>query len=164
MELLSPGLGLIFWQLIGFLLLLFLLGKFAWKPILNALQEREVSIEEALAAAEHAKTEMARLKSDNEKLLIEARKERDNMLKEASKAASDLREEAKGQASKEASRIIADAKIAIDTEKKAALADIKQQVAELSVQIAERILREKLSDDKSQKEYVAKLVSDLSVN
>lgn len=164
MDLISPSSSLIFWQLLIFLVVLFILGKFAWKPMLGALREREISIEEALAAAENAKKEMAQLKSDNEKLLIEARKERDNILKEASKAANNMREEAKTQASKEASRIIADAKVAIDTEKKAALSEIKQQVAELSVQIAERILRKKLSNDQAQKEYVAKLVSDLNVN
>lgn len=132
--------------------------------MLNALRDRETSIQDALAAAENAKKEMAQLKSDNEKLLIEARRERDNMLKEASKAANSIREEAKNQASKEASRIIADAKVSIDIEKKAALAEIKQQVATLSVQIAEKILRERLDSDQKQKEYVTKLVGDLNVN
>lgn len=164
MDLLTPGLGLIFWQLIGFLLLLFVLGKFAWPPIMDALRERETSIEEALAAAENAKQEMAQLKADNEKLIAEARKERDEILKQASVTASHLREEAKEQASKETARMIKDAKAAIETEKQAALAEVKQQVAQLSVQIAEKILREKLSDNSAQKEYVSKLVNDLNVN
>lgn len=164
MDLISPSSGLIFWQLLIFLGVLFILGKFAWKPMLNALRERETSIEEALASAENAKREMAQLKADNEKLLVEARKERDNILKEASAAANHLREEAKAQASKETARMIEDARASIETEKQAALAEVKQQVAELSVQIAEKILRERLSNEQAQKEYVSKLVNDLNAN
>ena len=104
MELLTPDLGLIFWQLIGFLLLLFLLGKYAWRPILGALNERETSIEQALSAAEKAKAEMAQLKSENEKLLADARKEREAMLRDATAAANKLREEAREQASEESAR------------------------------------------------------------
>lgn len=164
MELLSPSLGLIFWQLVGFLILLFLLGKFAWKPILNALSERETSIKDALALAEKTKLEMAQLKAENEKLLAEARKERDRILKDATAAANQLREEAKAQTAKETSRMIEDARASIQIEKRAALAEVKKQVAELSVQIAERILRERLSGERAQKEYVSKLVGDLNVS
>lgn len=164
MELLSPSLGLIFWQLVGFLILLFLLGKFAWKPILNALSERETSIKDALALAEKTKLEMAQLKAENEKLLAEARKERDRILKDATAAANQLREEAKAQTAKETSRMIEDARASIQIEKQAALAEVKKQVAELSVQIAERILRERLSGERAQKEYVSKLVGDLNVS
>lgn len=164
MDLLTPDFGLIFWQILIFLVVLFVLSKFAWKPIINGLNERENSIEQALLSAEKAKNEMAQLKADNEKLLAEARRERDLILKDATAAANKLREEAREQASQEGARIVADAKASIDLHKKAALADIKEQVAKLSVQIAEKILREKLSDDKAQKEYVSKLVNDLNVN
>ncbi len=164
MELLSPDLGLIFWQLLGFLLLLFVLGKFAWRPILGALNERESSIEEALSAAEKAKAEMAQLKNENEQLLAEARKEREAMLRDATTAATKLREEAREQASEESARIVADAQASIEVQKQAALAEIKHQVGDLSLVIAEKILREKLNDSEKQKDYVARLVNDLNQN
>lgn len=164
MDLITPDASLIFWQTVIFLVVLFVLGKFAWKPILNGLNERENNIEEALLSAERAKNEMAQLKADNEKLLAEARRERDGILKDATAAANKLRDEAREQASQEGAKIVADAKAAIETEKKAALAEVKQQVALLSLEIAEKILREKLSDDKAQKEYVSKLVKDLNEN
>ena len=164
MELLTPDLGLIFWQLIGFLLLLFLLGKYAWRPILGALNERETSIEQALSAAEKAKAEMAQLKSENEKLLADARKEREAMLRDATAAANKLREEAREQASEESARIVADAQASIEVQKQAALAEIKHQVGDLSLVIAEKILREKLDDSEKQKDYVARLVNDLNEN
>ena len=164
MELLTPGLGLIFWQLVGFLILLFVLGKFAWRPILGALHERESSIEDALDAAEKAKAEMAQLRSENEQLLAEARKEREVMLKDATAAANKLREEAREQASQESARIVEDARASIETQKQAALAEVKQQVADLSLTIAEKILREKLDDSEKQKDYMARLVNDLNQN
>ena len=164
MELLTPGLGLIFWQLVGFLILLFLLGKFAWRPILGALNERESSIEEALATAEQAKQEMAQLKSENEQLLAEARKEREAMIKDATATANKLREEAREEASRESARIVEDARVSIETQKQAALAEVKQQVADLSLIIAEKILREKLDGSEKQKDYVATLINDLNQN
>lgn len=164
MELLTPGLGLIFWQLIGFLALLFILGKFAWKPILGALNERETSIEQALTAAEKAKDEMAQLKSENEQLLAAARKEREQMLRDATEAANKLREEAREQASQESARIVEDARASIEVQKQAALADVKQQVAEMSLTIAEKILRQQLDDQDQQKTYVSKLIEDLNQN
>ena len=164
MELLTPGLGLIFWQLVGFLVLLFILGKFAWKPILGALNERETSIEEALSAAEKAKAEMAQLKSENEQLLAAARKEREQMLRDATDAANKLREEARQQASEESARIVEDARASIEVQKQAALADVKKQVAEMSLTIAEKILREQLDDSEKQKAYVDRLIGDLNQN
>ena len=164
MELLTPGLGLIFWQLVGFLILLFLLGKFAWRPILGALNEREASIEEALATAEKAKAEMVQLKGENEQLLAEARKEREIMLKDATAAANKLREEAREQASQESARIVEDARASIETQKQAALAEVKHQVADLSLIIAEKILREKLDSSEKQKDYVTTLINDLNEN
>ncbi|MGB3589644.1 MAG: F0F1 ATP synthase subunit B [Tunicatimonas sp.] len=164
MELLSPGLGLIFWQLIGFLILLFVLSKFAWKPILGALHERESSIEEALTTAEKAKEEMKQLQASNEQLLAEARKEREAMLRDATSAAGKIRDAAREEGEKERKRMVEDAGLEIESQKKAALADVKQQVASLSVQIAEKILRENLQGETAQKSYIDKLVDDLNEN
>ncbi len=164
MELLSPGLGLIFWQLIGFLILLFVLSKFAWKPILGALHERESSIEEALTTAEKAKEEMKQLQASNEQLLAEARKEREAMLRDATSAAGKIRDAAREEGEKERKRMVEDAGLEIESQKKAALADVKQQVASLSVQIAEKILRENLQGETAQKLYIDKLVDDLNEN
>lgn len=164
MDLLTPGIGLIFWQLVGFLALLFILGKFAWRPITDALRSREESIENALAAAERAKAEMASLKSENEKLLQEARLERDKVLKEASDTAKRMIDESREEAKRQGDKMIEDAKAVIQTEKQAALADVKLQVANLSLQIAEKLLRKNLSTDKQQKELVTDFVEDLNVN
>lgn len=164
MDLLIPNSGLIFWQLIGFVTLLLVLSKFAWRPITEGLKSREESIENALAAAERAKTEMASLKSENEKLLQEARLERDKVLKEASDTAKRVIEEARDEAKKQSEKIIEEAREAIQTEKKAALADVKNQVAMLSVQIAEKLLRKNLSNEKEQKALVVDFVKDLNLN
>jgi|SRR5690606_1099148 len=164
MDLLTPGIGLIFWQLVGFLALLFILGKFAWRPITDALRSREESIENALAAAERAKVEMNALKSENEKLIQEARLERDKLLKEASETSKRMIEESREEAKRQGDKMIEDAKAVIETEKQAALADVKLQVATLSVQIAEKLLRRNLADDKEQKALVSDLVKDLNAN
>ena len=164
MDLITPGFGLIFWQTVVFLALVFVLSKYAWKPMLNAVKERESSIEESLAAAEKAKEEMAKLKSDNDKLMEEARLERDKIIKEAVAAANHIKEEAKTDASKISGKMIEDAKLAINNEKQAALTEMKNQVAALSVEIAERLLRQNLSDDPSQKQLVDQYVKDLNIN
>ncbi|WP_075349085.1 F0F1 ATP synthase subunit B [Algoriphagus marinus] len=164
MDLITPGTGLIFWQLFGFLGLLFILIKFAWKPMLEALEERESSIENALKSAETARNEMANLKAENEKLLAEARLERDIILKKAQDASVKMIEEAKEDASKVGAQMIANAKAVIETEKKAALADVKTQVATLSLEITEKLLRKNLSDDKAQKELVDGFVNELKLN
>ncbi|MGI9544489.1 MAG: F0F1 ATP synthase subunit B [Cyclobacteriaceae bacterium] len=164
MELITPGLGLIFWQIVIFLMLVFVLAKYAWKPILKAIGDRDSAIEDALTSAEQAKEEMAKLKSDNEKLLADARAERDQMLKEALTAANTIKEEAKTDAGKISNKMIEDAKAAINTEKKAALAEVKDQVASLSVQIAEKLLKKNLDNEPAQKELVADLVKDIRIN
>lgn len=164
MELLTPGSGLIIWQAIIFLALILLLKKFAWGPIISSLKEREVGIEESLAAAERAKNEMAALQSDNEKLLKEARLERDVMLKDALTTASKIKEEAREETSKITSKMIEDAKATIENEKKAALADIKTQVSLLSLDIAEKLLRKQLGSEKEQKVLVEEFVKDLNLN
>lgn len=164
MELLTPGTGLIVWQIIIFLLLLFLLTKFAWKPIIHSLKIREDSIQEALDSAVRAREEMSQLKAENEKLLDEARIERDKILKEAREVGNALREEAKAGASATADKIINDARAAIKTEKEAAMAEVRAQVANLALQISEKILKEKLSNEPAQKALVEKYVNQLNIN
>lgn len=164
MDLIIPESGLIIWQIIITILVLYILGKFAWKPILNGLKTREDSIEEALLAAEKAKEEMASLKADNEKLLIEAREERDKIIQAATKAANDIKEKAKEDASRIGDKMIDDARASINAEKNAALKQIKDQVAELSLQISEKLLKKSLESDKAQKELLEKYIDELKMN
>ncbi len=164
MELLTPGVGLIVWQLIIFLGLFFLLAKLAWKPILASLREREQTIHEALSTAENARLEMLKLKSDNEKLLKEAREERDKILREAREVSNKLKEEAQQDAKKNADKIIDEARAAINIEKQAALKEVRTQVALFSLEVAEKIMKKNLSDDKAQKDLVEGYLKDLKVN
>jgi F-type H+-transporting ATPase subunit b len=164
MDLLTPGTGLIIWQTIIFVLLIFLLAKLAWKPILNSLKDREKSIQDALDTAEKARQEISKLKSDNEHLLQQAREERDRILRETREAAVRLKEETEAAAKKSADKIIDDARVAIGIEKNAALRDIKEQVATFSIEIAEKLLRDKLADDKSQRTLVDRYLKDIKVN
>jgi len=164
MQLLTPGVGLILWQLIIFVLLFLLLAKLAWKPIINSLKEREQSIQGALDTAENARLEMARLKSDNEKLLKEAREERDKILREAREVSNRLKEEAQVEAKKAADRIIDDARTAINIEKQSALSEVKAQVAKFSLEVASKLIRKNLSDDKSQKDLIDGYIKDLKLN
>jgi F-type H+-transporting ATPase subunit b len=164
MDLITPGSGLIFWQLFGFLGLLFILIKFAWKPMLQALEERESSIENSLKAAEAARNEMATLKADNEKLLNEARIERDTILRKAQEASVKMIEDAKTEAGKQGAIMIENAKSVIETEKKAALAEVKNQVAMLTLEVTEKLLRKNLSDDKAQSALVDEFIKDLKLN
>ncbi|MDB9793882.1 F0F1 ATP synthase subunit B, partial [Flavobacteriaceae bacterium] len=152
------SIGLFFWQTIIFILLIFLLKKFAWKPILDAVNEREEGIKNALLSAEKAKEEMASLQSDNEETLKKARSERDSLLKEAREIKQQLIDEAKNEAKNEAKKIISQAQETIQNEKNAAIVDLKNQVASLSIDIAEKVLKEKLSDDQSQMNLVKDLV------
>jgi F-type H+-transporting ATPase subunit b len=164
MELLTPGTGLILWQLIIFVALVFLLSKLAWKPIISSLKERENSIQSALDTAERARAEMAQLKSDNEKLLKEARIERDNMLKEAREVANRMRDDATADAKKSADKIINEARAAINVEKEAAMRDVRAQVALFSLDIAEKLMKKNLSSDKEQKNLVEGFINDLKLN
>jgi F-type H+-transporting ATPase subunit b len=164
MDLLTPGTGLIIWQAFVFLLLFLLLSKLAWKPILSSLKEREQSIQQALDSAENAKKEMASLKADNEKLLKQAREERDKILRDARDAANRLHDQAQADAKKNADRLIEDAKTIIQTEKNAALRDVKEQVAMFSIEIAEKLIKKNLSDDKAQKELANTFIKDLKLN
>ena len=164
MELLQPGTGLIIWQFIVFVLLFLFLAKFAWKPILGSLKEREASIQSALDTAERAKQEMMLLKADNEKLLRDAREERERIMREAREASNKMREEATMDAKKAADKIITDARAAINIEKQAALKEVKVQVAMFSLQVAEKLMKKNLSTDKAQKELVEEYVNDIKVN
>jgi F-type H+-transporting ATPase subunit b len=164
MDLITPGIGLIFWQTLTFLIVLLILSKYVWRPIMNALKAREGSIEDALNAAEQAREEMEKLTADNEKLMAEARMERDNIIKNASSMAKKIREEAKEDASKIADKMIDDAKHTINLEKQAAINEIRNQVAEFSLQISERILRKNLSGDKNQKALIQEYMKDLNLN
>lgn len=164
MELVTPGIGLLFWQTVTFLIVLFLLGKFAWKPIMNALHERESSIENALSAAEKAKLEMQALKADNEKLLAEARLERDRILKEATEAGNNLVETAKTKASEEGARMIEQARETIENEKRAAITEVKNMAATLSLEIAEQILKRELSDKSAQQTLAQDYIREVTLN
>ncbi len=157
------SIGLFFWQTIIFILLIFLLKKYAWKPILDAVNEREEGIKNALLSAEKAKDEMASLQSDNEETLKKARAERDSLLKEAREIKQQLIDDAKNEAQSEAKKIISQAQETIQNEKKAAISDLKNQVASLSIDIAEKVLKEKLSDDKTQMNLVKDLVKDVTL-
>ncbi|MBD2713799.1 F0F1 ATP synthase subunit B [Microvirga sp. STR05] len=160
----NPSFGLLFWQLVIFLILLFLLTKFAWKPILSSLREREDSIEGALRMADQAKIEMQQLKAGNEKLLAEARLERDRILKEATEISNQLIETAKTKATEEGGRMIVQAREAIQNEKNAALAEVKNTAAKLSIDIAERILRRELTDQPAQQQLVDSYLKEVNLN
>ena len=164
MDLVTPGIGLIFWQTLTFLIVLLILSKYVWKPIMNALKAREGSIEDALNAAEQAREDMEKLSADNEKLMIEARLERDRIIKDAAAMASNIRDEAKDDASKIAEKMGEDAKHTINLEKQAAINEIRNQVAELSLLISEKILRKNLSNDKNQKALIEEYMKDLNQN
>lgn len=164
MDLVTPEIGLIFWTTVSFLVLLFILGKFAWKPILNSVNDREEGIKNALASAEDAKKEMQNLKSDNELILKEARAERDAMIKEAREIRENMISEAKEDAKEQASKMIESAVVAIDQEKQAALAHLKKEVAELSIGIAEAVVKKELSSIDEQNKLVEGMLKDITLN
>jgi F-type H+-transporting ATPase subunit b len=158
------SLGLFIMQTILFLGLIFLLKKFAWKPILDAVNEREEGIKNALQSAEHAKKEMQNLKSDNEKLIAEARLERDAMMKEAREIKDKMINDAKTEAQVAGQKMIEQAKSSIESEKNAALAELKSQVSSLSLEIAEKLLKDELSNKEAQTKMVEKMLGDVKLN
>lgn len=164
MDLLTPGTGLLFWQSVVFIALFLFLAKFAWKPIIGALNEREESIRQALESAEKAKEEMAALQAGNEKLLREAREERDRIVRDAREAANRLIDQAQTEARKSADKLIEDAKAVINTEKQAALRDVRSQVALFSIEIAEKLIKKNLSSDKAQKDMVEEFIKEIKLN
>ena len=164
MELVTPEIGLIFWTTIVFLLLLIVLKKYAWKPILAAVDERNKSIEDALKAADKAKKEMLALNTDNERILIQAKKERDGLLKEGREIKDNIIAEAKDKAKIESDKILITAKEQINNEKMKAITELKNQVAEMSIDIAEKILKSELSDKNKQKELIAEALKSNELN
>lgn len=156
--------SLLFWNTIIFLILLFLLAKFAWKPIMKAVKERENSINQALEAAEEAQKQMANLKADNERLLAEARAERDVILKEARDIKDKIVSEAKEEAHREGVKLIQQAQQAIESEKKVALAQLKDQVASLSIEMAQKVMMSELSDEKKQHALINDYLKSVTLN
>lgn len=161
MELVQPGIGLIFWMTVAFALLILILSKFAWKPIMKGLKDREQSIDEALNAANKAREEMKELKFSNEQLLKEAKEERDNIMREARKVKESIIESARLKANEEAQRIIENARESIQYEKMAAIHDMKNQLAQLSIEIAEKILKEELALKDKHKELIERLIDEV---
>ena len=164
MDLVTPGFGLIFWTSVVFLILLVLLKRMAWTPILNNVDARNKSIEEALEAAKNARDEMSNLKADNDRILKEARAERDEMLKEAREIKASIISEAKNAAKDEADKMIASAKVVIENEKAGAISELKNTVGSLSVDIAEKVLRAELKDADKQNAFIAGMLKDIKLN
>lgn len=164
MELLLPGFGIIFWTFIAFVVVFLILKAFAWKPILKTLKDREDNIANAIASAEKVKAEMAQLKNENETLLTKAREERATLLKEAKETADKMVSEAKDKAKSEYDRILADAQAAISHQKNAALADVKNQVGNLVIEVAEKVLRKELANKAEQENYIKQLAEGVKLN
>ncbi len=164
MGIVTPDFGLVFWMVISFSIVLFILRKYAWKPILDSLKSREDSISEALESAERAKDEMAKLKADNEKIMQEAKADREVLLKEAAEVKTKIIADAKKQAEFEADKIIKSAKAQIQNEKTSAIEEMKQQIVDISVVIAEKILKKNLEEDSNQIDYANKLIEDFDLN
>ena len=164
MDLVTPDIGLIFWRTLSFLILLFILGKFAWKPILNSVNDRETSILKALKEAENAREEMKNLTADNERILKDARIEREAMIKEARDIKVKMISDAKEEAKTTADAIISQAQEAIENEKKSAMADLKSQMASLSIEIAEKVVKQELSNKDKQLKLVEDMFNDSTLN
>lgn len=164
MDLVTPDVGLLFWTVISFFVLLFLLKKFAWKPIVGTVNDREKSIREALASAEKARLEMQNLQADNERILKEARTERETMLKEAREIKTKMIADAKEEAQTQANKMIEQAQIAIASEKKSAMVELKNHVVGLSVDIAEKMVKEELSNKDKQLKLVENMLGEAKLN
>jgi F-type H+-transporting ATPase subunit b len=159
----TPGIGTIFWAVLIFSMFFFLLSKFAWKPILNAIRQREEMIKGSLASAENARKEMLKLQRDNEAILKKAREEREGILKEARDVRDKLIAEAKGKASEEAEKLVEKARTSIEREKAIALGDIRNQVTNLSIEIASRIIGEKLSKTGEQEKLIEDYIKEINL-
>ena len=159
-----PDIGLVFWNTIAFLVLLIVLGKFAWKPMLKAIAERESGIEEAFLRADKMKAEIAAMQNENEALLAKAREERAGMIKDAKETADKMVSDAKDKAKQEYERIISDAQSAITQQKNAALTEVKNQVGTLVVEVAEKILRKELSNKAEQESYIKQIAEGVKLN
>jgi len=159
-----PDIGLVFWNTVAFLLLLVVLGKFAWKPILKAINDREQGIEDALAKADKMKSELATMQSENEALLAKAREERATLIKEAKETADKMVADAKEKAKAQYDAIVADAQVAITQQKNAALTDVKNQVGALVIEVAEKVLHKELSNKAAQESYINELAEGVKLN
>ena len=164
MKLVTPDFALLFWMLLMFGIVLYILTKFAWKPILKALKDREQSIDEALRSADKAKEEMEKLQADNEKIIQEARSERDAIIKDAKEIRQKMIDDARHDAAAETQKLLEAARAAIESEKESAINEIKDKIAELSLDIAEKVLREKLTDNKEQKDLIDRLIKEIKLN
>jgi F-type H+-transporting ATPase subunit b len=164
MDLLLPHLGLIVWTLLAFLVVLFILKKYAWGPILKGLNDRETNIAESIASAEKVKQEMAQLKGENEALLASAREERATMIKEAKLTKDKMIAEAKDEAKAAATKIITDANAAIQQQKMAAIIDIKNQVGKLVIEVSEKVLRRELANKPEQEQFINQLAQEIKLN
>lgn len=164
MDLVTPDIGLIFWTTVSFAILYFILAKFAWKPILGAVNEREKSIKDALSAAEMAKEEMASLKADNEKILNEAKLQRESLLKEAREIRSRIIADAESEATEKANKLIESAKTAIENEKSAAMKELNNTVVDLSLNIAEKLLSKELDNKEKQQENIQEILKNTKLN
>lgn len=164
MDLLQPALGLFFISLLIFIIVFLILKKFAWKPILSVLKEREDSITDSIATAERVKEEMAQMKAEHEHVLAEAKAERSQILKEAKEAKDKIISEAKAQAQAEAKKIIQDASVAIENQKMAAITEVKNQLGTLVIEVAEKVLRKELSDKQNQDAYIKQLAQEIKMN
>jgi F-type H+-transporting ATPase subunit b len=164
MELLTPSFGLIFWTLLAFIIVFFILKKFAWKPILKALNDREKGIADSLETADRVRAEMSQLKSENEELLAQAREERAAMLKEARDIKDRIVNDAKEQAKAEASKIMTETQQAIEQQKMAAMTDVKNQIGKMVIEVAEKILRKELGSKEAQEAHIRDLVEEVKLN
>ena len=164
MELLLPKLGLILWTLIAFGIVFFILAKYAWKPILKSLDQREKNISDSILSAENVKKEMAALKSENEALLAKAREERSQMMREAKETRDRIIQDAKEQAREETSKIVADAQSVINQQKMAAITDLKNQVGNLVLEVSEKVLRRELNNKEDQEKYIRQLAQNVELN
>ena len=164
MDLLLPGPGLFFWNLLAFLIVFFLLRKFAWGPILSSLNSREKGIADSLESAQRMKAEMAQLKNDNEALLAKAREERAQLLKEARETHDKIVNDARENAKTVADKMISDAQAAINAQKMAALTEVKNQVGKLVIEVSEKVLRQKLADNNAQEAHINGLVNEIKLN
>lgn len=164
MELLQPGIGLLIWTLIAFLIVLYILGKFAWKPILNSLKERETNIADSIETADRIKAEMAQMKSEHEELLAKAREERGVIIKQAKETGDKMIADAKEKAKADFDKIVADATLTINNQKNAAIIDVKNQVGKLVIEVSEKVLRRELANKADQEKYINELAKEVTLN
>lgn len=164
MELLLPKLGLILWTLVAFVIVLYILGKYAWKPILKSLDDRQKNISDSILSAENMKKEMEKMHSENEALLAKAREERSQMMREAKEMRDKMIQDAKDQARKETNKIVADAQDVINQQKMAAITDLKNQVGNLVLEVSEKVLRRELNNKEAQEKYIQELAQNVELN